>query len=102
MARRRGRKGRGRKSKTIPILPTIVAAMPAVNAYKAAGFTAALPDRLVFEYSGYSTNLGKMVDTSKPIALATGMIVAFVGHKVANKLGVNRQLKKLSMGYLSL
>jgi len=99
--RRRGRKGR--KGRTaIPILPTIVAAMPAYNAYKAVGFTMALPDNLVYQYTGYSTNLGKMVDTTKPVALATGMLVAVIGHKVASKLGVNSKLKKLTMGYLQL
>ena len=101
MARRR-RKGRRSKRGAVPILPTIVAAMPAYNAYKAVGFTSALPVNLVFQYTGYSTNLGRMVDTSKPIALGTGMVVAFIGHKVANKLGVNSKLKKLTMGYLQL
>ena len=105
MARRRGKKRRGRKSKAIPVLPVIVAAMPAAKASMTSlggtGLTTALPDRLVYEYTGYSTNLGTW-ESSKAVALGTGLLVAFVGHKIANKVGVNRQLRKITGGMLVL
>lgn len=108
VARRRrysGRKRRGRKSKSIPVLMSVVAAMPAIKATSTqlggVGFTAALPDRMVYEYTGYSTNLGTW-DSSKATGLGTGLLVAFIGHKIANKVGVNRSIKKLTGGWLVL
>ena len=99
----RGRKGRGRRgSKAIALLPTVVALMPAVNAYKVQGFTQKLPEELVLQYTGFSTSMGKFYDTSKPVALAGGMIVAIIGHKMATKFGINRSIKRLTGGMLQL
>ena len=50
---------------------------------------------------GYNMNDGSFnVDRAKAFWL--GEIAGIVVHKVANKTGVNRQLKKLTMGYLGL
>jgi len=101
--RRYGRKGKGRRSsKAIAVLPMVVAVMPAWNAYKIQGFNQKLPEELVLQYTGFSTSMGKFADTSKPVALLGGMVVAIIGHKVASKFGINRQIKKLTGGYLQL
>ena len=99
----RGRKGKGRRgSKAIAVLPMVVAVMPAWNAYKIQGFNQKLPEELVLQYTGFSTSMGKFADTSKPVALLGGMVVAIIGHKVASRFGINRQIKKLTGGYLQL
>ena len=99
----RGRKSKGRRgSKAIAVLPMVVAVMPAWNAYKIQGFNQKLPEELVLQYTGFSTSMGKFADTSKPVALLGGMVVAIIGHKVASKFGINRQIKKLTGGYLQL
>ena len=104
MARRRYSKKRrgGKKSRAIPLVGTVVAAYPAYKAYQmAGGFNAELPVQLVYRYTGYSTTLGTF-NSDIPVKLGTGMLVAMVAHKVANKAGVNRHLKKLTMGYLTI
>ena len=99
----RGRKGKGRRgSKAIAVLPMVVAVMPAWNAYKIQGFNQKLPEELVLQYTGFSTSMGKFADTSKPVALLGGMVVAIIGHKVASRFRINRQIKKLTGGYLQL
>ena len=99
----RGRKRKGRRgSKAIAVLPMVVAVMPAWNAYKIQGFNAKLPEELVLQYTGFSTSMGRFADTSKPVALLGGMVVAIIGHKVASRFGINRQIKKLTGGYLQL
>jgi len=99
MARRR--RGRGRKSKAIAVLPTIVGVMPAINAYRGAGLSKDLPAWLMVEYTGYNP-VNKTFDSSKPIALGTGVVVAIIGHKLANNFGINRTVKKLTGGMLQL
>jgi hypothetical protein len=102
MARRgRKRRGFGKKSKAIPILPTVVAVMPAYKAYQINGFSKDLPDQLVYQYTGYSTVRNDW-QAQPAVNLLGGMIVAVVGHKIANKVGINRTLRKLTGGYLVL
>jgi hypothetical protein len=101
MARRRGRKGRGRRtSKAIPILPVIGAIIPAYDAYKQVGFSKDLPARMLYVYTGASNTAPWNSDQAlKAVALVVG---GAIGHKVANKLGVNRYVKKATMGWLTL
>jgi len=74
--------------------------MPAYNAYKAAGMTRALPDQLFYEYTGVDGNRnivwGKTTQT-------VGLILAgVIGHKVAGRLGLNKYVKKATLGYFTL
>ena len=98
---RRGRKGRGRKgSKAIPILLAVPAVLPAVRAYGDVGLSAKLPAQMMLYYTGVDSSghwdAGFVKNAAVPI------IVGAIGHKVANRLGVNRQVKKLTGGWLSL
>jgi len=98
MARRR--KGRGKKSKSIPILVAMPALMPALTAYSNVGLTKALPEQLMYRYTGYHKDAG--FQSSVLLTAAAPIIVGYVGHKVANKLGVNKWVKKATMGFFSL
>ena len=100
--RRRGKRSRRRTSKAIPVLPTVAAVLPAYKAWTgAAGDFKTLPMLLMWEYTGYNTDTGtfryeKLAGTAGPI------VVGYIAHKVANRIGVNRMIKKLTMGYLTL
>ena len=102
MARRRkGRRG-GRKQKAIPLLPTVAAVYPAYKAYVGAGgITKTLPLTLVYQYTGYNMD-SKNWDPAVAMGALGPVIVGFIGHKVANKIGVNRMIKKATLGYLSI
>jgi len=82
-------------------LPVIAAVYPAYDAYKYAGFTKVLPATLMQTYTGYHPD-AKTMNWDHPIKVATMVLVAFVGHKVFNRIGVNRYVKKATLGYLTL
>jgi len=99
--RRYGRKRKGgRKSKAIPILLAIPAILPGIEAYNQAGLTKALPEQMVYRYTGYHKDVGFSADVLKRAAIP--FVVGIIGHKIASKTGVNRQVKKFTMGYLQL
>ena len=100
MARRRKKKGSRKKDKAIPIL-MLAPIFPAVARVAAEGVSSATPKVILFETLGYSMdgnewNMGRVY---RQAGLSVG---ALVGHKVANKIGLNRALKKATMGYLCL
>ena len=100
--RRRGRKkGSRKKDKSIPILLTLPVVVPAWMAYKNVGLSADYPEALVRGLTGYGISTASWnLDTTRN---QVGLIVAsMIGHKVANKLGINKHIKKLTMGYLKL
>ena len=97
----KGKKGKGKKgSKAIPILLAVPAALPAIRAYSDVGLTTKLPAQMLMYYTG--VNSAGQWDSSFVKQAAIPILVGAIGHKVANRLGVNRQVKKLTMGWLQL
>lgn len=98
---RRGRKSRKSGKPAIPLLMTLPVVIPAVKSYQAVGMTAALPEYMLWQTTGYSASEGKF---NKDLVIRqVGLTVAgMVGHKVANRLGINKHLKRMTMGYFNL
>lgn len=101
---KRGKKGRSRKgSKAVPLIQTAIIAYPLLDAYRTTGFTAALPNQMVFNLTGFAPNQGKMVEPQRAIGIALALVAAqLIGSKIASRTGANRLMKKLSMGYLKV
>ena len=101
MGKRRGKKG-GKKSKAIPLAMAIPIAYIGYDAVKGAGgdVRAAL-NAISVHTTGYSPMSGTFnVDWAKAFWL--GEIAAIIVHKAANKTGVNKAIKKFTMGYLTI
>ncbi len=98
----RGRKRKGgKRSHSIPFVTTVIALYPAYESYKYAGFTKALPETLVQSYTGYHP-VAKTFNINTPIYLGGALLLsATVGRKLANKVGLNRIVRKVSMGMLT-
>jgi len=99
MARRRKKSRRSKPS--IPLLPVLPVAMVAVNRVQQNGFTAVALDGMVKDMTGYDM-MAKTYsfDAAKPFLL--GEAVGIIGHKVASRVGINRHIKRLTLGYFSL
>jgi hypothetical protein len=100
--RYRGRKGRGRRSsKALPMLPAFAVAYPFFQSYKEKGLSVDMGTNLMYKFTGYHPEVSGW---QPQIAAKTvgPIIVAVIGHKVAGKLGINRYVKKLSLGWLQL
>jgi hypothetical protein len=106
MARRRRSYGRkkGRKSKPSVSLLALAPAYPVIvgvyNKVQVGDFER-IPHAIVHQATGISLD-GAPWDKAvamRQVGLAIGGIV---GHKMANKLGVNRYLKKATMGWITL
>ena len=106
MGRRRGRKGRGRRSKAIPVLPTVAALYPGLKGvqwwlYESDKKLTSLPVGVIGAYTGYNMDTGAFV-SSVPIKVVGLVLGGYVGHKIANKIGVNKYIRKATMGMLTL
>ena len=100
MARRRRysrKKGSRRKDKSIP-LSMLLPVAPAAKRVMDVGINKDTPDWILFEMTGYSLT-DKAFHTDVIKRQAGLAIVSLVSHKVANKIGLNRALKKATMGY---
>lgn len=98
MARRRKHRGRGKKS--IPILPVFAAIQPALQA-DILHPDRDTPKKLMYQYTGYDADDRRVSWTKTGQTL--GLVLAgYVGHRVANKLGVNRHIRKATLGWLEL
>jgi len=104
MARRRGRKGRGRRgSKSIPLVQTGILVYPALTAYRSTGFSADLPANLVYQLTGFDIKTGKWVDPPKGVAIAVAlMATSTIGRKIASKTGANKLMKNITGGMVRL
>jgi len=100
MARRR-RKGRGHKTKAIPLAPLLPGALIVMNDYAlSAGINKLFVDRLARDLVGVDPVTKKWSFTN--IApFAGGTIAGIIVHKVAAKT-VNKYIRKATMGYLVL
>ena len=61
-----------------------------------------LPYDLAYAYTGHDFKSGSGTNWAIPTTVITGVVLGVVGHKIANKVGINRYLKKLTLGYISL
>ncbi len=97
--RRRGRKGRGRKSGAIPLL-AFAPLIPAANAvmwHVSNKDFKGMPAGILSATTGVTLADGYYTFNSSKAMTVIGLAIGgWVGHKVANKMGVNRQLRKLS------
>jgi len=104
MARRRGRKGRGRRgSKSIPALQTVVLGYPVLAAFKQHGMTVAALDQAAFNVTGFTPSTGKWNDPNRGIYNAIVLIaLSTIGAKIANRSGANRLIKKATGNIIRL
>lgn len=98
---RRSKKGRGKKNHAIPTLATMPILIPAIQTYGAVGLSKAFPEYMLWQTTGYSVS-DKAFNTGILTRQAMLVLLSLVGHKVANRTGVNRMARKLTMGYLEL
>lgn len=100
--RKMARKKKSRKQdRAIPLLLTLPVVVPAIRTYNEVGLSKAFPEYFLLESTGYSTTDSKF--NENVIKRQLGLVVAgMVGHKIANRLGINKHLKKMTMGYLKL
>jgi hypothetical protein len=101
MARRRGRKRRGRRQKSVSVALIIPPLGLAAQQIQSKGFTSDAASGILAGITGYSPmDATYNVDWAKPFWM--GMVAAIVAHKVAEKTGVNKTVRKATMGYLSI
>jgi hypothetical protein len=104
MARHRGKKRRGfgHKNKAIPIAPLAPIVGVGLAAFSG-GLNAASLKTLAVHTTGYDMNDGKF-KVQEALPFWTAMVVGGIVHKVANKpaLGINRLVRKATMGMLEL
>ena len=102
--RRRYSRKRGRKSKpSVPLLamaPVYPALFHTVEFVKA-GKINDIPGMVVHQLTGISVT-GAPFDQATATRQVSLVIGGMIGHKIANKTGVNRWLKKATMGYFTL
>ena len=100
--RRYGRKRKGgRTSRAVPLLMTMPVIVPAMKTYSAVGLTASFPEYMLWQTTGYSMTDGKFNKTIVMRQLGT-VVAGMIGHKIANRMGINKHIKKLTFGYLQL
>jgi hypothetical protein len=101
MARRRGRKRRGRRQKSVSIALIVPPLGLAADQISKKGVTYSAAGGILAGMTGYDpTQQTFNADWAKPFWM--GMVAAIVAHKVAEKVGVNKQVRKATMGYLSI
>jgi len=102
--RRYGRKRKGgKKSKAFPLLlmaPVIPGFISAYN-HRSEGAVQIIRGG-VYEISGVDVTGQLPIGYDKLYKTAGLTIVGLVGHKLANKAGINRWVKKATLGYISL
>ena len=100
----RRKKGGRRGSKALPAVQTAMLALPVVTAFKNNNYniTNGTVDS-VYSLTGYSLTEKKWVEPNKAIGLGVALFVmSTVGSKIANRVGANKLLKKVSGGYIKL
>jgi hypothetical protein len=101
MARhRRGKRGFGKKNHAIPVAPLLPLVGVIANDFKS-GANAANMNTFTEDITGYNMTTGKF-NIMQATPFWGAEIAGIVVHKVAAKVGVNRYVKKLTMGYLEL
>jgi hypothetical protein len=103
MARHRKKhRGYGRKNKAIPIAPLAPIVGIGMQAFSG-GLNAASLKTMALHTTGYDMTDGKF-KVAEALPFWTAMVVGGIVHKVANKpqFGINRLVRKATMGFLEL
>lgn len=90
---------------SVPVLPLVAGLVPAMAAWnREKARPAMLPGVLVYEYTGFDVNGGTGWHSNVAIRNLGMMIAATAGHLIANnpKVGLNRAIRKATMGYAVL
>ena len=99
MARRgrRGKKGRGKKAIPLAVMLPIAPGINRIMTYPQ-DLRHAVPDAIFLDTLGFDRTLNKFNTTilTRQLGLC---IAAMVGHKIANASGVNKMMRKATMGY---
>jgi len=101
MARRRGRKGRRKGKSSIALLPILPPVAVFMGEYKKTGLSSETLVGSMYYMTGYNLN-DKSFDIDRAKGFLVGEAVAIISHKVANKVGINKHIRRLTGGYLSL
>jgi len=99
--RRRGRKGK-KGSRAFPLF-SIIPIMPAASRFleHSAGPVKDWPAVIMFETTGYDYQT-QTWDQARAVREIGLVVAALIGHKLANRVGLNRAIKRVSMGMLQL
>lgn len=102
MARRRRKsRGRSRKQKAIPLGPLVAPVYITARELKFWGLNESGLAGMSRYLIGFDPVQGDwQFDRIKPVLF--GVIAGTVAHKIANKVGINRQIKKFTLGYLQI
>ena len=102
MARRRGRKrGSRKKNRAVPVLPVLPVLYVGYDAFKSYGMSTTALSHISTSMTGYSPEAGTFnVEKAMPFWLGEG--AAIIVHKIASRTGVNKFVRKMTMGYLEL
>jgi hypothetical protein len=98
MAWRKKKRGSSRKAKAIPVAVALPLAVAAVDTFKYAqggNWSSA-----AYVWTGVNKNGG--FDSSRVMQTYVPIAAGVVVHKVANRVGVNNFVRRVSMGYLSI
>ena len=100
--RRRYSRKRGRKSKpSVALLPIMPAAAVVVGEFRKYGLSEATLQGSMYYMTGYNTADGTWsFDRMK--GFATGTIVGVIAHKAANRFGINKHVRRLTGGFITL
>jgi len=101
MARHKGKKrGFGRKNRAVAVAPLLPLAAVVMNDF-ATGVNKANAVKFTEDIIGYNMLTGKY-DIMQATPFWGASIAGIVIHKAAAKVGVNRFVKKMTMGFLEL
>jgi len=98
MARKK-RRG-GHRAKAIPVMPLIPVVAVVAEAMKYSTTESKIAT-LSKRFIGYDY-VNKDLELGSAVPFWTAELVAIVGHKVANKVGINNMVRRATFGYLSL
>lgn len=101
MARRRKKKGGRKKNRAIPLAIAIPPVWVVYNRVSTLGMTPMAISGISKDIVGYDPNAGTYsFDNHKHFLL--GEIAGVVVHRAANRFGLNKHMRKLTMGYLEI
>ena len=101
MARRRKKKRGGKRDTAIPLALTIPVLYPGVSALMTQGLTEPALRTIAGRYLGMTDDMSTF-DSARFMRTYTPVIMGFIVHKGATKLGINKHVKKATMGFLKL
>ena len=90
------------KKGPISVLTALPAAFLIKDAYDVAGGNVMnMGGPLMYRFTGYNMTSGKW-DGTRAMATLGIFATGYIGHKIANRIGINKHLSKLTGGWLNL